>query len=40
MNPSCDICWEDIEEIDMDTEFSSDGSSVICFKCQSESNDT
>ena len=27
LNPSCDICWEDIEEIDMDIEFGSNGNS-------------
>ena len=36
LNQSCDVCWEDIDEIDIDTEFNSDGS-IVCFKCQSES---
>ena len=36
MSLSCDVCWEDIDEIDIDTEFGSDGS-ITCFKCQSES---
>ena len=32
----CDVCWEDIEDIDIDSEINSDGS-IICFKCQSDS---
>ncbi len=36
LNTSCDVCWEDIEELDIDAEFGSEVS-IICFKCQSES---
>lgn len=32
----CDVCWDDIEELDIDAEFGSDGNTT-CFKCQSES---
>ena len=39
MSSSCDVCWDDIEELDIDAEFGSDGS-IICFKCQSESGGT
>jgi hypothetical protein len=36
LSASCDVCWEDIEELDIDAEFGSDGG-IVCFKCQSES---
>jgi len=34
-NLSCDICWEVLDNIDMDAEFESEDL-VICTKCRSD----